>query len=274
MLIYFTPDMKQERFAPTPVPMATSPMNDLPVMTNAIPIATTTLTAAAATPTRTRSRPRPLSDPSEDDGLDPVFPVSPLSSEGDGPYGNKRRSGRQPSPLSFEGGEAAVARTTSARVALARTQSINGERIACLGVQDFGQSGDVQDLYARLVMASGRPDKGLQHVDITWAAGKEPDALARVKESWQSSPKFSSDKGPSPAFTSFVRSLISNIPRPATDECTYLSRTPTSPHPLRRRSLCLLASTLSPRYSCGCVKPNGPNSSKKFSNARPTNHDA
>jgi pyruvate dehydrogenase E1 component len=30
---------------------------------------------------------------------------------------------------------------------LAFLAGVNGERIACLGVQDFGQSGDVQDLY-------------------------------------------------------------------------------------------------------------------------------
>ncbi|KAI8961093.1 hypothetical protein F5Y11DRAFT_327682 [Daldinia sp. FL1419] len=127
----FTPDMKQ-RFAPTPnpvpaqtsisTPAPTTPTAEYPAMAQTTPHATQLSAPPAKRPSRVRSRPRPLSDPSVDDGLGPVFPVSPLSSEGDGPYSNRRSS-----PLSHEsGGGGGVARTTSARLSLARQQSLNG----------------------------------------------------------------------------------------------------------------------------------------------------
>ncbi|KAK6955410.1 hypothetical protein Daesc_003047 [Daldinia eschscholtzii] len=137
----FTPDMKQ-RFTPTPVvaaapkkstltPVTAPPITQYPAMAQTTQQPTQLSApppARRTTSSRTRPRPRTLSDPSVDGGgggLDPVFPVSPLSSEGDGPYSS--RTDRRPSPLSYEGGNRSsmITRSTSARVSLARQQSVN-----------------------------------------------------------------------------------------------------------------------------------------------------
>ncbi|KAI2778865.1 hypothetical protein F4815DRAFT_476108 [Daldinia loculata] len=128
----FTPDMKQ-RSAPAPTtPVTAPPATEYPAMAQTTQHATKLSAPPAKRTSRVRSRPRPLSDPSVDDGLGPVFPVSPLSSEGDGPYrSSSTRTDRRPSPLSYEGGGgggggSTIPRSTSARLSLARQQSLNG----------------------------------------------------------------------------------------------------------------------------------------------------
>ncbi|KAI1642196.1 uncharacterized protein F4817DRAFT_353627 [Daldinia loculata] len=129
----FTPDMKQ-RSAPAPTtPVTAPPATEYPAMAQTTQHATKLSAPPAKRTSRVRSRPRPLSDPSVDDGLGPVFPVSPLSSEGDGPYrSGSTRTDRRPSPLSYEGGGGTVPRSTSARLSLARQQSLNGGQRAHL----------------------------------------------------------------------------------------------------------------------------------------------
>ncbi|KAI1471433.1 uncharacterized protein F4812DRAFT_414051 [Daldinia caldariorum] len=179
----FTPDMKQ-RFTPTPTQASTPAPAPMPTT---IATATTILTPVAAPPitqypataqttqqttqlsappparriSRFRTRPRTLSDPSVDggSGLDPVFPVSPLSSDGDGPYSS--RTDRRPSPLSYEGGgggnrNSMITRTTSARAALARQQSIsaNGGQRAHL-VRVGSERGAERDGAGYLAAAAG-----------------------------------------------------------------------------------------------------------------------
>ncbi|KAF3070838.1 hypothetical protein GL218_00807 [Daldinia childiae] len=136
----FTPDTKQ-RFAPASTPAPASTLVAAPSATEYPAMAQTTqhATRLSAPPakrtSRVRSRPPRLSDPSVDDGLGPVFPVSPLSSEGDGPYrSTSMRTDRRPSPLSYEGGGggSTIPRSTSARLSLARQQSLNGGQRAHL----------------------------------------------------------------------------------------------------------------------------------------------
>ncbi|KAI1655730.1 hypothetical protein F4813DRAFT_152172 [Daldinia decipiens] len=127
----FTPDVKQ-RFAPASAPVSTT---EYPAMALTTQHATKLSALPAKRTSRVRSRPRPLSDPSVDDGLGPVFPVSPLSSEGDGPYrSSSMRTDRRPSPLSYEGGGGGgtIPCSTSARLSLARQQSLNGGQRAQL----------------------------------------------------------------------------------------------------------------------------------------------